>query len=111
VFLVLAVAGLVRSLQFTSSNSLTYVDLPPGKLSAGTSIAATAQQLSMALGVTWGAAWLAASAAVFGRAEPAVADFAVAFLGAALPALLAAPMAARLAPDAGVKASGHRAGG
>jgi EmrB/QacA subfamily drug resistance transporter len=111
VFIVLALAGLVRSLQFTSSNSLTYVDLPPGKLSAGTSIAATAQQLSMALGVTWGAAWLAASAAVSGRAEPGVADFAVAFLGAALPALLAAPMAARLAPDAGAKASGHRVRG
>ncbi|MFH5926464.1 MFS transporter [Roseomonas xinghualingensis] len=108
VFIVLALAGLVRSLQFTASNALTYADLPPGKLSAGTSVAATAQQLFMALGVTWGAGWLAASAAIGGHAEPEVVDFAVAFIGAALPVLLAAPVAARLAPDAGGKASGHK---
>lgn len=111
VFLVLAVAGLARSLQFTSSNALSYVDVPPAKLSAATSVAATAQQLFMALGVTWGAGWLAASSALAGRAEPGVADFAMAFLGAAIPPLLAAPVAARLAPDAGAKASGHRIGG
>ncbi|HEY8614493.1 MAG TPA: MFS transporter [Roseomonas sp.] len=110
VFLVLAWGGLARSLQFTASNSLGYVDVPPGKLSSATAISATAQQLFMALGVTWGAGWLAASAAIAGRAEPAVADFAVAFIGAALPALLASPLAARLAPDAGVAASGHRRG-
>jgi len=107
VFLVLAAGGLARSLQFTSSNALSYVDVPSGKLSAATSIAGTAQQLSMALGVTWGASWLAASAAIAGRAEPGVPDFAIAFLGAALPTLLAAPLAARLAPDAGAAASGH----
>jgi EmrB/QacA subfamily drug resistance transporter len=107
VFIVLAVSGLSRSLQFTASNSLIYVDVPPGKLSAATSIGATAQQLFMALGVTWGAGWLAASAAIGGREEPGVTDFAVAFIGAALPALLSSPLAARLAPDAGAKASGH----
>nr|WP_245215894.1 MFS transporter [Pararoseomonas baculiformis] len=110
VFLVLAWGGLSRSLQFTASNALSYVDVPPGKLSSATSITATAQQLFMALGVTWGAGWLAASSALGGRAEPAVADFAIAFLGAALPVLLAAPLAARLAPDAGARASGHRRG-
>ncbi len=107
VFLVLAWGGLARSLQFTSSNSLSYVDVPPGKLSSATAITATAQQLFMALGVTWGAGWLAASAAIGGRDGPGVTDFSVAFLGAALPVLLAAPMAARLARDAGVRASGH----
>lgn len=64
----------------------------------------------MALGVTWGASWLAASAALAGRGAPGVPDFAMAFLGAALPPLLAAPIAARLARDAGAAASGHRAG-
>ncbi|WP_342452907.1 MFS transporter [Pararoseomonas indoligenes] len=108
VFGVLALGGLARSLQFTSSNALCYVDVPPAKLSGATAIAATAQQLFMALGVTWGAAWLAASSAIAGRGAPAVADFAIAFLGAALPPLLTMPIAALLPADAGVKASGHR---
>ncbi|MBB5692934.1 MFS transporter [Muricoccus pecuniae] len=107
VFAVLALGGLARSLQFSSFNALTYVEVPPGRLSSATAIAATAQQLFMALGVTWGAGWLAASAAAGGRAEPGVPDFAIAFLGAALPTLLASPLAARLAPDAGAAASGH----
>jgi EmrB/QacA subfamily drug resistance transporter len=107
VFLVLVVAGLARSLQFTSMNALSYAEVPPGKLSAATSITSTAQQLSMALGVTWGAALLAASTSVLGHETPEMVDFAIAFLGAAVPPLLSAPLAAKLAPDAGAAASRH----
>lgn len=111
VFLVLAAGGLARSLQFTSLNALAYAEVPATKLSAATSITATGQQLSMALGVTWGAAWLSASMALLGHATSTPLDFSIAFLGAALPPLIAAPMARWLPPDAGARASGHRARG
>ncbi|WP_376095031.1 MFS transporter [Roseomonas sp. CCTCC AB2023176] len=111
VFLVLATGGLARSLQFTSLNALSYTDVPTTKLSAATSIIATGQQLSMALGVTWGAAWLSVSTALLGHGAPTPLDFSIAFLGAAIPPLIAAPMARRLPLDAGARASGHRARG
>jgi len=108
VFAVLALGGLARSLHFTSSNALAYVDVPPPKLSSATAITGTAQQLSTALGVTWGASCLALTTAMAGRAEPGVGDFAIAFVVAAVPVLLTVPFSVRLAPDAGAAASRHR---
>ncbi len=108
VFLVLAAGGLVRSLQFTSLNALAYAEVPPAKLSPATSITATGQQLSMALGVTYGAGVLSISTWALGHDSPTPTDFSIAFLAAAIPPLLAAPMALRLPRDAGARASGHR---
>ncbi|WP_426956363.1 MFS transporter [Muricoccus radiodurans] len=108
VFLVLAFGGLFRSLEYTALNALAYVEVPHGRLSAATSLMATAQQLSAALGVTWGATLLTVSTAITGHDPPTMTDFAVAFVGAAIPALLTAPWMWRLPSDAGLAASGHR---
>ena len=43
--------GALTSTQYTSMNTLTYADVPPQRASAASSIASTAQQLSMSFGV------------------------------------------------------------
>jgi MFS family permease len=108
VFVVLALGGLVRSLEFTAINTLAFADVPQAKLSAATSFYGTAQQLAPALGVVLATAALEASAAVAGRGALAVADFAAAFVAAGLVALAAAPFFARLPADVGAEVSGHR---
>jgi len=44
--------GLLRSVQFMSSNTLAYADLPPEKLSGATSVGGMLQQLSVSFGVS-----------------------------------------------------------
>lgn len=105
---VLLAGGFVRSLQFTAFNTLAYADIPRARLSAATSLYATLQQVSLTLGITAGAAALAASAAL-GGGEPAASDFSAAFLVVAAVSLLAAPVALLLRPDAGAELSLHRA--
>lgn len=113
VFLVLALSGLLRSLQFTALSALAFSDVPAERFSAATSFFATLQQLAPALGVVLATATLEASAALAGRdhGHLAVHDFAVAFLVAGALSALAAPFFARLAPDAGAGVSGHGARG
>jgi EmrB/QacA subfamily drug resistance transporter len=43
--------GALTSMQYTSMNTLTYADIRPSRTSAASSIASTAQQLSMSFGV------------------------------------------------------------
>jgi EmrB/QacA subfamily drug resistance transporter len=109
VFLVLALSGLLRSLQFTALSALAFADVPAERFSAATSFFATLQQLAPALGVVLATATLEASAALAGRDEGHLAtqDFAMAFLVAGALAASAAPFFARLAPEAGAGVSGH----
>ena len=108
---VLFIIGLFRSIQFGAFNSLTYVDIPPEKLSAASSLASTIQQMSFGLGVAFGALALHL-AALWNRSGSTqaftVADFRVAFVAAAVLATAAALAFTRLDPHAGSEASGHR---
>ncbi len=106
---VLLAGGFARSLQFTAYNTLAYADIPHARLSAATSLYATLQQVSLTLGITIGAATLAASAALRGNVDPTTSDFSAAFLVVAAVAALAAPTALRLRRDAGSELSLHRA--
>jgi EmrB/QacA subfamily drug resistance transporter len=110
IFAVLALGGLFRSLQFSALNALAFADLPAARLSAGTSLFGTVQQLAPALGVVLATAALEASAALAGRPALAMEDFASAFLAAAAVIAVSAPLHARLAPGAGAAVSGHDAG-
>src|SRR5260221_11544452 len=59
VILVLLLAGgFFRSLQFTSTNTLAFADVPPTRISRATSMTSTAQQLSVSMGVALGATLL-----------------------------------------------------
>lgn len=108
IFVVLALGGLCRSLQFTALNTLGFVDVPQARLSAATSFSGTTQQLAPALGVVLATTALESSLALAGRPALAPADFAVGFLVAGAVVLASAPLFARLARDAGTAVSGHR---
>ena len=110
IFVVLALGGLFRSLQFSALNALAFADLPSARLSAGTSLFGTVQQLAPALGVVLATAVLEASAALAGRPAVGMGDFAAAFLVAGAVIAASAPLHARLAPGAGAAVSGHDGG-
>lgn len=108
IFVVLAMGGLSRSLQFTAYNTLAFADLAPARLSAGTSFYGTAQQLPGALGVVLASGAIGVSAALAGREAAVLADFSVGFWVAGIVGLLAVPLTLGLARDAASEVSGHR---
>ncbi|KQP51833.1 DHA2 family efflux MFS transporter permease subunit [Methylobacterium sp. Leaf108] len=105
---VLLVGGCVRSLQFTCVNALAYADLDNRDMSAATSLASVAQQLSLSLGVSIGALALEAAAGRYGRTAIAAADFWPAFVTVALISATSFLSFRRLSADAGSEVSGQR---
>ena len=101
----IAVFGFVRSTQFMSSNTLTYAEMPPERLSLATSLGGVLQQLSVSFGVSLSAALLGLVS------EPGqdltIADFHQAFLVVALIPLIALPGFLFLKPEDGGEVSGH----
>jgi len=108
---VLLVAGFLRSLQFTSLNTLGYCDIDPGHMSQSTSFVGVVQQLALSSGVAVAALVLDLLRAADGRTALLPSDFSVAFV--VIGAIAVASMVSffRLAPDAGSEVSGHRPGG
>ncbi|MDB5647296.1 MAG: putative multidrug efflux protein, partial [Methylobacterium sp.] len=105
---VLLLGGCVRSLQFTCVNAIAYAELDKPEMSAATSLASVAQQLSLSLGVSIGALALEAHAAAYGRSEIAAADFGPAFLTVSMISLASFFGFRRLDPNAGAEVSGQR---
>jgi EmrB/QacA subfamily drug resistance transporter len=105
-FLMVLVFGIVRSVQFMMTNTLTYADTPAAKLSKSTALGGIIQQLTVSFGVSIAAVLLGVIAGP-GR-RPDVADFHLAFLLVALITLLSAPGFLRLREDDAEHVSGHR---
>jgi EmrB/QacA subfamily drug resistance transporter len=103
---ILLVAGLLRSLQFSSLNAIAYADIPSERTSAATSLSSVAQQVSLSFGVAIGAMALEASAAFAGRVSPGPADFSFALMAVAAISWLAVFRMLRLPADAGSEISG-----
>ncbi|MFD0937428.1 MDR family MFS transporter [Methylobacterium trifolii] len=103
---VLFLGGCLRSVQFTCVNAIAYADLDSREMSAGTSLASVAQQLSLSLGVSLSALALEGAAAWHGRTDIAAQDFGPAFLAVALVSATSVLAFRRLAPDAGAEVSG-----
>ncbi len=93
--------GCFRSLQFTSLNAISYADVPAPRMSQATSLASVAQQVSLTLGITIGAAVLQTSSWLHGRDHVIDVDFPWAFLVVGLIAVSSTISIARLARDAG----------
>ena len=106
---VLFIIGLSRSVQFGSFNALTFVDIPPERMSAASSLASTVQQMAFGMGVAFGALALHVAALLNHDAAQTytVADFRLAFLAAAAVGILSALTFGKLDPNAGSEASGH----
>lgn len=108
IFVVLAIGGVTRSLQFTALATLAYADVPKDKLAPATAMSGTQQQLGQALGVVLGS--LALEAALFGTgaATPGAGEFAIAFVIAGAVVLASVPFMLAMPRDAGADVSGHR---
>jgi EmrB/QacA subfamily drug resistance transporter len=102
---VLLVGGFFRSLQFTSINTLAYADIEPKAMSAATSFASVAQQLSMSAGVAVGA--LVLEFQRHGRPTTALepSDFTLAFVVIALISVASVLIFMRLPKTAGTSLS------
>ncbi|MGF7159764.1 EmrB/QacA subfamily drug resistance transporter [Rhodoligotrophos appendicifer] len=97
--------GLMRSLQFMTSNTLSYADLPSEKLSRGTSLGGVLQQLSVSFGVSIAATLLALVSV--GSHELTPARFHEVFLLLAVIPLLSIPGFLLLKPEDGRQVSRH----
>ena len=100
--------GFFRSLQFTSTNTLTIADIPNERMSRATSFTSMMQQLSLSAGVAVGAMVLHATVSFSGGVEQIRADsFMPAFFTVGITAMLSTIIFWRLPADAGTEVSGH----
>jgi EmrB/QacA subfamily drug resistance transporter len=105
---VLLVGGFFQSLQFTAYNTIAYADIPREQMSDATAFYSTMQQMMLSLGICVAAMSLNGSVALFGRTDPSLQDFSLAFLVVTAISLLASPVNALLPEDAGDDLAGRR---
>jgi EmrB/QacA subfamily drug resistance transporter len=101
--------GLSRSMQFTSLNTLAFVDIPKSLMSSASSFFAVMQQISMGMGVAVGAVALRIASWIHEgtAAMPSTADFHLAFVIVSAIALLAIVDCFSLETQAGAEVSGR----
>src|SRR5690606_24569304 len=104
---VLLASGCFRSLQFTSLNAIAYADIDQAQMSQASSLAAMAQQVSLALGVTIGGYALSFAGTLTGQPQDAAINFTFAFFSVGLVSAASVLQMRRLAPDAGAEMAGH----
>ena len=75
----LLAGGFFRSLEFTAINALSYADIQQQDMSRATSFASVAQQVSLSLGVAFGALILQGARGFHGETAITQSDFALAF--------------------------------
>jgi MFS family permease len=102
--------GLSRSMQFTSLNTVAFVDIPKSLMSSANSFFAVVQQMGMGMGVAVGAAALRLASFIHreNSAVPSLPDFHLAFALVSIIALLAVVDCFGLERNAGAEVSGHR---
>nr|WP_281418550.1 MFS transporter [Ancylobacter oerskovii] len=95
--------GFFRSLQFTSTNALSYADISNEAMSRATSFASVAQQVSISTGVAVAALILDGMRSWRGDGTIQLEDFSVAFTAVALIAVCSVFFYLRLPDDAGAE--------
>ncbi|WP_414441056.1 DHA2 family efflux MFS transporter permease subunit [Burkholderia sp. 22PA0106] len=101
---VVFVYGLSRSMQFSTLATLAFADVPPKQTSAASTLSSAAQQMTIGMGIAFGAMSLRLASLLRGDATGThyvMADFRWAFLAAGVLALLTLPGYARMATNAG----------
>ena len=104
----LFVAGMARSMQFTSMNTLGFTDLTARQRSAGSTLHSILQSISTALGVGAAAILLQRIASLRGVPQPGLADFRLTFVVLGVAGVVSALCYQRLDRDAGARVSGHQ---
>jgi MFS transporter len=105
IYVVLFVAGMTRSMNFTSMSTLAFADVPESLRAGATTLAAMAQQGANAIGVAGAALALGVFQAIKGADVLVLADFQGALLVAAALMAVAVVWSLRLPHDAGAELS------
>jgi EmrB/QacA subfamily drug resistance transporter len=108
IFVLLLIAGFFQSLQFTSTQALSYAEVENEQMSTATSIASMAQQLSRGFGIAITAGILHMALAWQGKSVVSLFDLQLALAGASLLVFLSLLFALPLPADAAAEVSGHR---
>lgn len=98
--------GLVRAVQFMTSNTLAYAEIEEQFLSRATSLGGLLQQLTVTFGVSASAVFLSFFSK--GSSHPSLNDFHYAFLSLAILPLFSLPLILRLHQEDGALVSGQR---
>ncbi len=105
--LILLFGGCLRSLQFTSFNTLAYADIDSMQMSNATSLSSVVQQLAAGVGVTVGAGALQLAQHWQGHASLHPSDFSIAFVCVATMSAFSLFFLFGLPADAGAELSGY----
>ena len=105
---ILFVGGFFRSLQFTCINALTFAEVEQPEMSQATSLSSVAQQLSLSLGITVGAAALQLTLNAHGQQQLTIPDFWPAFVAVSLIAGISLFSFLKLSSDAGEEVAGRK---
>lgn len=103
----MTLAGFVRSNQFIAANTIAYADVPEGSIAAASTLAAVAQQVGLALGVSFGGLMLHLARGADGALTPD--RFTLPYLAVGAVTLMALPLYLALDKDAGASISGRGA--
>jgi len=103
VYFVLLVAGMTRSMNFTSMSTLAFADVPAPLRAGATTLAAMSQQAASTMGVAAAALALGVFQATHGGTELVARDFRFAFFAASALMALATLWSLRLRRDAGAE--------
>ena len=106
-FVVLLVAGFLRSLQFSALNTLAYADVDHAEMAKANAFYTVLQQLSLAMGVALAAFILDARLWWAGREDLVAADFSFALVAVASISVFAVWFFRRLEKNAGASVSGR----
>lgn len=108
---VLFAGGAFRSMQLTALQTIAFADVPKDQVNSANTLATTAMQLSMGMGIALGALVLRAVSAANGHssANPPLTDFHIAFVIVAMVVALGLIDVIRLPADAGHELSSHTA--
>jgi EmrB/QacA subfamily drug resistance transporter len=101
----MTLAGFCRSNQFIAANTIAYADVPESSVAAASTLAAVAQQVGLALGVSFGGAMLHLARGADGALTPD--RFVLPYLAVGAVTLLALPLYLALDKDAGSSISGR----
>ncbi|MDE1990997.1 MAG: MFS transporter [Rhizobiaceae bacterium] len=110
-YVLLFVAGLSRSMNFTALNTLAFADIHAAQRSSASTLSSMLQQVSLLLGVAVGAAMLNISRTIHGAETLSPIDFHWAFLAVSAIGVVSSLRFLSLPHDAGAEVSQHRARG
>lgn len=101
----MTLGGFCRSNQFIAANTIAYADVPESSVAAASTLAAVAQQVGLALGVSFGGAMLHLARGADGALTPD--RFTLPYVAVGAVTLLALPLYLALDKDAGASISGR----